>query len=325
MITVAVTGSNGFIGSNFIKAAQGRFNIKLIGPRVDGTDPAAVRVSLRDESGLSEALSGCDAIVHCAHTGADESENAVWAANLVKAATRADVTRMVAFGSFATYDNSGQVISRSTRNCTARIPYIVEKLRLENTYAALMEGEYRSLHLAFLQPTIVVGKKGSWDRFARALQQTRLIYLPNKGNGVCNLVPVETVVDAVCRCLEAPADFYRQARMRKLIVAQNSALTWAEWLERDYGIPAARIEECNANTWAESFKRNLMLSFRYSVLGDMLMRLKRSRTSMAPEQPTDKSGSTERAVVESPAVYLPEGFDRLTFSCKAVAKKDALP
>jgi nucleoside-diphosphate-sugar epimerase len=326
MITVAVTGGNGFIGSNFVNMTRGRFRIKLIGRNVHHSDAPAARVLLSDEDRLFDALSDCDAIVHCAHTGVNESENSVWAVNLVRAAKRAGIRRIVSFGSFATYNNSGSVISSSTQSCKARIPYVVEKLRLEETYASLLRAEYPSMQLAFLQPAIVTGKGGSWDRFAINLQQARHIYLPNKGSAVCNIVQVEAVVGAISRCLEAPADFYERERIPKLLVAQDAPLTWAEWLERDYGISSTRIQECNANPWAESFKRNLALSLRYSALGDILMRLKRSR--MRKER-HDQSGAGSlvnvNSIAESRSFYTPEGLDRLTLSCKAVVQKDILP
>lgn len=323
MITVAVTGSNGFIGSNFINAAKGRFNLKLIGRHALHSEFPVAHASLNDEDRLVEVLSGCDAVVHCAHSGINESENVSWGSSIVLAAKRAGVERMVAFGSFATFENSHDVILPSTPTCTAKIPYVIEKLRLEKTLSDLLKADYPALQLAFLQPTIVVGAGGSWDRFARRLKNTDRIYLPSKGNKVCNLVQVDTVVDAICCCLEAPAEFYEKARMRKLLVASDQPTSWADWLAADYHIPQTKILACNENRWAESFKRNMLLSVRYSAIGDKLMRLKQqdqaqvhASTSALPRTDVDPSTHT---------IFIPEGLDRLTLSCNAVVKGDVLP
>jgi nucleoside-diphosphate-sugar epimerase len=316
MMRVAVTGSNGFIGSHFVDAARGRFQVKAIQRRSGDGKVSGVQASLDDVQDLSSALQDCDAVVHCAHDGVNERANAIRAANLVQAAKNAGVRRMIAFGTFATYDNTGATITETSPSCKARIPYISEKLRLESVLAGSLHTANSSLRVAFLQPTIVVGEGGSWDRFARRLQSTERILLPRAGNGVCNLVSVDSVVSAICACLEAADSSFGAERMLKLLVSDNAPVTWAQWLNQSYGIPAERVEACNDNAWAENTKRNLLLAFRYSVLGDALMNLRQLRSS-------DASATVETPRDEWPIshpVYIPEGLDRLTLACRAVVR-----
>jgi nucleoside-diphosphate-sugar epimerase len=284
-----------------------------------------VQASLDDVPGLSRVLEGCDALVHCAHDGENERENALRAANLIQAVKNAGVRRIVAFGSFATYDNAGQTITESGPSCLARIPYVVEKLRLEKVLTRGLRAADSSLRVAFLQPTIVVGEGGSWDRFARRLQATERILLPRAGNGLCNLVTVDTVVSAIFASLEAPDSSFDSQRMLKMLVTGKNPVTWAEWLSQSYGIPSSRIEACNNNTWAENTKRNLLLAFRYSALGDAVMNLRRSRPSVvsaAVSKPVNVS--QEDAQIDYP-IYIPEGLDRLTLSCRAVVCGSEIP
>ena len=327
MIKVAVTGGSGFIGSHFIKAAQSGFDIKLLGRRSPDPRVPFTGVSLRDVDGLSRALAGCDAVVHCAHNSADEEENAVWAANLMLAANQAAVGRIIAFGTFATYDNSGAVIDSNTPDCTARIPYVAGKRKLEKTLTDALS-QFPNLQLAFLQPTIVVGRDGSWDRFARRLQNTQRILLPENGEGICNLVRVETVVDAILRCLQAPTSAFGRERILKALVTDDKPITWAEWLSKHYGIPMDRMEACNSRPWAESFKRNMLLSIRYSALGDLATKMRSSKKGLAkePAMPEEEreAAVTELAVSSHP-IYIPEGLDRLTMACRAIVHNGVLP
>lgn len=313
MIRVAVSGSNGFIGSNFIKAAQSRFQIRTIGRDAGG-----------DVKSLSRAIEDCDAVVHCAHDGVNESANVPYGINLVKAAKQAGVRRMVAFGTFATYENSGTTITETSPACKARIPYIVEKLRLEQAFADALDTVYPSLRLAFLQPTIVVGTGGSWDRFARRLTSTERIVLPYGGKGICNLVSVETVAAAMCAAIEASDARFGERRMLKALVTSDTPMSWLEWLGNSYGIPVSRIESCNGNAWAESSKRNLLLAFRYSAIGEALMNLRPKR----PAGPPDTSSRPDRSSADTKseerhAIYLPEGLDRLTLACRATVQGNA--
>ncbi|MCA1248838.1 NAD(P)H-binding protein, partial [Massilia sp. MS-15] len=103
MMKVAVTGASGFIGSRFIERARGRFDLR---PMVN--DRQGNMIALSDQDALAHELEGCDAIVHCAHYGAVESLNVKWADAICAAAARSDVRRIVAFGSFATYDNRAE-------------------------------------------------------------------------------------------------------------------------------------------------------------------------------------------------------------------------
>jgi nucleoside-diphosphate-sugar epimerase len=321
MIRVAVTGSKGFIGSNFIKANQEQFQIVAIGIRTNSDSMTATPSLLDDIAGLAKALEGCDAIVHCVHDGSNESANLVYGTNLIKAAKLAGVRRMVAFGTFATYDNSGEKITESSRACSAHIPYIVEKRRLEKALARELDTTHPSLRLAFLQPTIVVGQGGSWDRFARRLQVTERILLPERGARVCNLVHVDTVTAAIRACLEAPDASFGEGRILKTLVSGSAPVTWAEWLGNEYGIPAGRIEACNDNSWAESAKRNFLLSLRYSALGNAVLNLRPARAPYS----SSRSGAThDTDSAQRHAIYMPEGLDRLTLACRAIVKSEGL-
>lgn len=318
MLTVALTGATGFIGKQFLEAADGRFNVRIIGR--SSRQGASNVASLADIDALVPVLAGCDAIVHCAHTSASEELNAIWAEALCTAAARAGVQRIVALGSFATYDNQGSAIGESTRACSAQIPYVAGKLSLERAFMR-QAGHHRSLTVAFLQPGIVVGAGGSWDRFARRLQYTQQILLPARGAGLCNAIEVGAVAEAIARALDLDASSFGPERFLKALLGTGKAITWAQWLATDYGIPLARIEACNTNRWAEEFKRNGMLMVRYSrPAAAMLGRFKR-KVGAAPEAAEADTPRSVETPVPAP-VFVPEGLDRLTLACRAVVNRD---
>ncbi|MCA1248839.1 hypothetical protein, partial [Massilia sp. MS-15] len=233
------------------------------------------------------------------------------------AAARSDVRRIVAFGSFATYDNRAETITEQSNGCPARIPYVVGKEQLERAFSRGLKN-HPSLTLALLQPSIVVGAGGSWDRFARKLTCTERIYLPAGGEGICNVVDVDVVAEAVCRSLELPATAFGPSRAVKALISGRQATTWAQWLNQAYGIPASRISACNTNAWSEDTKRNLMLSIRFSSVGASLFEMLKGRPAAEPTR-RPSAQRTESSPVPVPVpLYVPEGLDRLTLSCRSV-------
>jgi nucleoside-diphosphate-sugar epimerase len=322
MIKVAVTGANGFIGSNFVNAANGRFDLKLLrrsGP--GGGNERVGSVSLGDSASLAKEMEGCEVLVHCAHDAIHESTNVQWAANIVQAAASVGIERIITFGSFVSYDNSGDVIAESTSPCAAKIPYVVHKSLTRNVFVRAVES-IPHLRLAVLEPSIVVGAGGSWDRWAKRLQVTDRIYLPENGRLVCNLVEVAQVVEAICRCIEIAPSAYGQSRMFRALISGRPT-SWADWLASSYDIQSARIEACNNNVWAEDMTSNLWLSFRYSAVGDSLFTaLKSTRRASKNQDVSRISPKTERltAAMSRNISYCPYGLDRLTLSCRAVAE-----
>ena len=119
---VLVTGATGFLGRHVVQAAlaAGHHVRAVVRPGFDlahspwGAHPRVqyARVDLRRRAGLSEALSGCDTVVHlaAAKTGDFATQFAgtvVGTENLLAAMDEAGVRRLVHCSSFSVYRSAG--------------------------------------------------------------------------------------------------------------------------------------------------------------------------------------------------------------------------
>lgn len=107
---VLVTGATGFIGGNLARALWGRgYEVRaLVRPKsntltIDGTGVEQAQGDIRDRESLASAIKGCQAVFHCAAAytfwARDPSiiyqTNVDGTANVLEAAQRADVSRVV--------------------------------------------------------------------------------------------------------------------------------------------------------------------------------------------------------------------------------------
>ena len=117
-LTVAITGANGFIGGNLAGFLQARgTKVIALGRReVDGLETRRFTLG---EPLHPQALSGVDALVHCAYDFSVTRpvdiylRNVVGAADLLHAAATSGVRRIVHVSSMSAYAGTGQLYGRS--------------------------------------------------------------------------------------------------------------------------------------------------------------------------------------------------------------------
>ena len=213
---------------NFVQASRiARFPLEMVGG--DIVDAAAV----------DRAVTGCDVVFHCALDRQSAQRNLDGARVLAEACLRHGVRRLVHVSSLAVYeplDDGDLDESALAEPCGWEYPDI--KLAVENEFLRYAE-EY-GLPVVILQPTIVYGPfTKSWTMWpVQALRNARLV-LPDGGDGLCNAVYVDDVVDALI--LAAQTD---EVVGERFLISGDSPVTWREFYaayERTLGIQSIAL------------------------------------------------------------------------------------
>jgi nucleoside-diphosphate-sugar epimerase len=238
-LRVLVLGANGFIGQQLAATLAAS---DWASPIAAGRGPAAAgavadiprrQFDATDETALSEALEGVDAVVNCIAGSADTITSGARA--LFSAAARqSQPPRVLYLSSMAVYGAVTGIVPESSA-LLGEDPYAKAKIAAE----ALCR-EYAPVII--FRPGIVYGPRSrQWtERIARWLVARRMGDLGAAGDGVCNLVYVDDVVSALTQALRLPG---LDGQAFNLAMAQPP--TWNEYLvafARALGaVPVARI------------------------------------------------------------------------------------
>ncbi len=237
--TVLVTGATGFIGGrlveklvlehgavvrilvrDFRKAIRlGRFDVDLV--LGDVTDAQVVSAAARD----------CDVIFHCAFGAAGTVQQQRAATvdgtrHLVDAAVAAGVRRFVHVSTLSVYgDLTGDALTESAPRVRTGDVYGDTKLDAEEI--VLNAHRTQKLAAVVLQPTVVYGPFGGWWTAGQIdrLKSGRFA-LANGGDGVCNPVYVDDVVQAAIRAACA-----EQVEGQTFLVSGPAPVSWRDYYE----------------------------------------------------------------------------------------------
>lgn len=229
---VLVTGATGFIGgrlverigfagerpiSAFVRSYGGaariaRFPVRLL----QGT--------LDDAAALDGAVAGCDVVFHCAHDFSSEEANVTAAEALAVACRRHGVRRLVYLSSFSVYEPlpDGDVVETS-RWPASEQPYVCAKRRCETLL--LDRAQREGLPVVVLQPTVVYGPFcRPWTISPVRLMREGRIVLPDGGEGLCNAVYVDDLVDAMLLAAEVP-----DIEGERFLISGERPVSWREF------------------------------------------------------------------------------------------------
>ncbi|HET9389379.1 MAG TPA: NAD-dependent epimerase/dehydratase family protein [Steroidobacteraceae bacterium] len=226
-LRVLILGAGGFIGRRIVAAlAATSWARPVAAGRHDASLPAGPGVEIRaldatDPVQVGPALEGVGAVVNCV---AGSAPNIVSAAREVfAAAARSGAPpRIVHLSSLAVYGSARGEVDESTPLSGTHEPYGAAKLIAEQLALAYPRA-------VILRPGIVYGPASPWwsDRIARLLVARRLGDLGAAAQGVCNLVHVDDVAEAVVRALRAVGV---EGQIFNLALPQPP--TWNEYFRR---------------------------------------------------------------------------------------------
>ncbi len=219
---VLVTGAGGFIGRHLtasLASEPGRDVVPTTRDRRDGTR----RLDVLCPADFAPALAGCDAVVHCAVGG--EAVTVRGTRLLLEAARRAGVARLVHLSTISVYDApAGEVGEDAPVVGPATAGYPGWKSAAERDCI-----EASGIDIVRLRPTIVYGAGSRWwlGQFARRIQSGHWGTFGTGAEGICNLVHVSDVVEAVRTALDHPA-----APGEAFNVNGPEPIRWNAWFER---------------------------------------------------------------------------------------------
>lgn len=234
---VLVTGGTGFIGSrlverlvrdcgadvrvlvrNFASASRiARFPVNMVPG--DVTDPAAVR----------RAVEGCEVVFHCAYgnTGSPAQQREITvkgAENILKAALEHNVKRVVHVSTMSVYGQTpdGDLDESAPRRHSGEV-YADSKLEAEKL--AFRYFQQHGLPVSVIQPTIVYGPySATWTLNPIKQLKTGRVILVEGGDGLCNAVYVDDVVNAIL--LAATRE---EAVGQAFLISAKDPVTWREF------------------------------------------------------------------------------------------------
>ncbi len=220
---VLVTGGNGFIGRHVVAEAVKRGHRARVLARPSGKSGAPtirsdgadiVWQDLRHRDGLSVAMLGVDAVVHCAAAmdGDLATQQAITVdgtRNLLEAMDEAGVRHIVGLSTFAVYDYLklpvGATLDEESPledDFDARAPYIRAKREQEDLIRK--QGGADGWRWTILRPAIVYGTGRTWfHHLGMQLSATRWVCLA--GDALLPLSYVENCAEAIVNALETEA------------------------------------------------------------------------------------------------------------------------
>ncbi|MFQ4139746.1 NAD-dependent epimerase/dehydratase family protein [Nodosilinea sp. PGN35] len=229
MLTVAILGANGFIGSRAVElwhlggVAEVRPIVRTLPSlaRLSRFDLDSRVASGFDEAALCQAFQGCDVVVHA--IAGDRRTILGTLEPVYAAAQKAGVRRLVYLSSASVHGQAPAPGTDETSPLSNRQPldYNTSKVQAERLLQQLRDRG--SVELVILRPGIVFGPRSFWvTSFADALLNNSA-YLVNGGQGICNSIYVDNLIHAVERAMAVPT-----ADREVFIVGDAEQVTWAD-------------------------------------------------------------------------------------------------
>ena len=231
---VLVTGATGFIGGRLVEKLvqeEGADVVALVRnwsgcARIARMPVEIVKGDLCNPDDVDAAMADCTVVFHLAFDPTGEKVNTDAIANLAGAAMRHRIHRFVHVGTVSVYEPlpAGEVSEASPKVPNGQF-YADTKLAIENTVLQLAETD--AFPAVIIQPTIVYGPycKPWTDGPAKQLLSGKVI-LPDGGNGICNAVYVDDVVQALVKAATAEG-----VAGKRFLISGPGATTWREFYE----------------------------------------------------------------------------------------------
>lgn len=228
-----VTGASGFIGGRLVErlveaGVKVRCPVRSIGQatRLARLPVEIVRLNLADRAAVERVIDGADYVFHCAYDPRSRLQNVEGTKNLIEASAFRKVKRFVYVSTFSVYEPFPDgPLSERTQDGNRGWEYVRTKLDLEREVL----DAYRQKGLAgtIVQPAIVYGPFSKpWTNAPAEMLIYGDVVLPDRGDGICNTVHVDDVVDGmICAAIQPGAVGER------FILAGPDSITWGTFFE----------------------------------------------------------------------------------------------
>lgn len=229
--TALLTGAAGFIGGRLAErlVEQGvkvRCLVRSFGQatRLARLPVEIVNGRLGEAGPAARAFDGVDYVFHCAYDHRSRKANLDGLEQLLAGAARQKVKGFVYLSSFSVYEPfpDGK-LTEETRDGDVSWPYARNKLDLEarTLKAAREEGVPASI----IQPAVVYGPFSKpWADAPAQMLITGDVILPDAGEGICNAVFIEDLIDAMLLAAQRP-----EAIGERFIVSGPEPVSWGKF------------------------------------------------------------------------------------------------
>lgn len=207
---VLITGGTGFIGGRLVErlvtecGAEVHVLVRNFsrGARIARFPIKMVQGDITDLEVVKKAMAGCEIVFHCAYgnTGSRAQQKAVnirGTENVLKAALEHNVKRVVHISTISVYGQTKDgSLDESAPRKHSREFYANSKLKAEKL--AFHYFQKHGLPVSIIQPTVVYGPSAPvWTIVPVNQLRSGRIVLIDGGNGLCNAVYIDDVVQAI--------------------------------------------------------------------------------------------------------------------------------
>jgi 2-alkyl-3-oxoalkanoate reductase len=258
---IAIIGASGFVGLRLVERfhLEGKAEVVPIAHAyrslavlarfalswrvADATEPAS----------LAKALEGCDAVVHAAL--GDASQIITMAEALYPAAQRAGIKRIVSLSSAAVHSLTPAVgTDENTPPLTKqKSEYNAAKAAAEVILNRARQGG--SVELVQLRPSIIHGPRSRLVADIAGQLLGGSAYLVGAGNGICNAIAVDNLIDAIWLALTTP-----EADRQTFLVNDAETVTWRDFysaIAAHVGVEMKSVHSITPPEFADSASEKL--------------------------------------------------------------------
>jgi len=270
---VLITGANGFIGGRLAErlAREEGALVRGLVRRVEAAQFESVIGDVVDADAVRRAVNGCAAAIHCAAmqggggTLADfRRVNVEGTLNLLRAARTAKVERFIHISTINVHGFPPPLGANADSPLSFRGDfYSVSKAEGERAAWQFARESGNSPALTAIRPACTYGPRSeAWTIQPLRRVQRGAPVLIGKGDGICNAVYIDNLVDLILLALKNDA-----AIGQSFIGAEGRAVTWREF----YGAYAGMLETTRLNSLP-----------RYAALAAAVVFEARARITGAP-------------------------------------------
>jgi nucleoside-diphosphate-sugar epimerase len=234
--TILVTGATGFIGGRLIEVLHKYHNCQvraLVHNYTNASRLARLPVKMiggdvTNLPAMTNAAEGCDIVIHAAMGTSGDAEarrrDTVHGTEVVlKAAHAARVKRVVHFSTISVY---GITRDGDLNETSPRGTLLDDYSRNKSDAERFVLDYHRStgLPISIIQPTVVYGPFAGWTYGPIWELRKHRVVVPNEGEGLCNPVYVDDVVDAAIL-----AAWHPSAIGECFLISGAAPVTWKEF------------------------------------------------------------------------------------------------
>lgn len=225
---IALLGAGGFVGSRMVEV----FHLMQIAEIVPVVRRVASMARLsrfqldvaiadgRDSDALVKAIHGCNVVVDC--TVGMPMDIEAGAKALIPAAKAAGIRRVVYLSSASVHGQNPMPGSDETTPLSDRQEMAYNNAKVHAERRLFADAERYGIELFVLRPSIVFGPRDRWITTLVEDLEKGTAWLIENGQGICNTIYVDNLIEAVRCCLTAPS----KAAGQPYLVGDAEEVSW---------------------------------------------------------------------------------------------------